>query len=358
MSFVGAPTAESSWLDRDRWPSIWLRRAITIPATAVMLGIALVCAPLWIPVAALVDLLGPKGRCTLRCGLFLTWYLICESAGILSSAVLYAAALLRRGEGPGGPAHRDALFRLQRRWAAALLDGAARIFGFRIIAEGTEHLDRPMLLLLRHASVADTLLASELISRPHAIHLRYVLKRELLWDPCLDIVGNRLPNYFARRDSADSEREIRGIRSLMTGLSSHEGVLIYPEGTRFSQVKRERVLERLRAGGHADLAARAEKLRHTLPPRLGGTLALLEANPGLDVVVGVHTGLEGASSFWQLWNGALRAREVSVRFERFAAGDIPATREARIDWLFARWEEMDRWLAAQAEADRSTGDRA
>ena len=43
---------------------------------------------------------------------------------------------------------------------------------------------------------------------PHQVRLRYVLKRELLLDPCLDIVGNRLPNCFVARSGADAQADI------------------------------------------------------------------------------------------------------------------------------------------------------
>ncbi|MGH0037234.1 MAG: lysophospholipid acyltransferase family protein [Myxococcota bacterium] len=351
MSLVGAQRAEAAFLDRDPWPVVWLRRTVTVGVTCLLLATALAAAPFWIPIAWLLDRALP-GRCTLRCGLFLTYYLACEVLGILAAVGLWIRAALRGPSGPGGPRHLEGLFALQRLWSGALLRGAIRIFGFRIEAEGAEHTDRPMLLMLRHVSVADTLLASELVSRPHLIHLRYVLKRELLWDPCLDLVGNRLPNYFVRRDSTDSEREIQGIRDLMADLGSHEGVLIYPEGTRFSRVKRERIIRRLRDGGHLGLAARAERLEHTLPPRLGGTLALLDANPGLDVVFVAHSGFESVASFWELWNGALRDAVVRVKFWRVPALEIPRGREDRIEWLYERWQTMDRWLAQHSGPSR------
>jgi 1-acyl-sn-glycerol-3-phosphate acyltransferase len=176
-----------------------------------------------------------------------------------------------------------------------------------------------------------------------------VIKRELLWDPCLDIVGHRLPNYFIRRGSEDSDREVRALRDLIRGVRPDEGVLVYPEGTRFSPAKRERILARLRERGQEGLARRAASLKNVLPPRLGGPLALLEDNPGLDVVVCAHTGFERATSFWELWNGGLRKLEVRVCFWRIPFAEIPREREERIDWLFAQWSRIDTWI------DRTAG---
>jgi hypothetical protein len=126
-------------------------------------------------------------------------------------------------------------------------------------------------------------------------------------------------------------------------------VVIFPEGTRFTPAKRERILASLRERGKVALAERAERLARVLPPRSGGPLALLERSPGVDVVFCAHRGFEGAATLGELWHGALVGRRVRVRFWRVAAGEIPAGREARAAWLFGWWERMDAWLGA-AEA--------
>jgi hypothetical protein len=61
----------------------------------------------------------------------------------------------------------------------------------------------PVIVFLRYASVADTLLPAVFLANPNGLKLRYVLKHELLLDPCLDIVGNRLPNSFVQRSAGD-----------------------------------------------------------------------------------------------------------------------------------------------------------
>jgi 1-acyl-sn-glycerol-3-phosphate acyltransferase len=85
-------------------------------------------------------------------------------------------------------------------------------------------------------------------------------------------------NYFIDRDSDDPEDVRTDVQDLLSDLRENEGALIYPEGTRFE------------ARGNQEMADRARGLRHTLTPRLGGALAMLEANSGLDVVFFAHTG--------------------------------------------------------------------
>ena len=81
------------------------------------------------------------------------------------------------------------------------------------------------------------------------MHLLYVFKRELLWDPCLDIAGGHLGCHFARRDAGESEQEVRTLRQLAAELRPREGVIIYPEGTRWTPEKQQRVLERIGKSG-------------------------------------------------------------------------------------------------------------
>lgn len=55
---------------------------------------------------------------------------------------------------------------------------------YQLEVEGVNALQPgPLVVLMRHASLADTLLPAVVIAS-HGIRLRYVLKRELLWDPC------------------------------------------------------------------------------------------------------------------------------------------------------------------------------
>jgi 1-acyl-sn-glycerol-3-phosphate acyltransferase len=332
-----------------------VRRLLSIPAVLVLAAASVLAAPAWIPGLAILDAFRPARRgAALRAGAMLAVYAQCEAIGLASSALLWLAS-----PGRSDAARRRFLRRnlaLQRWWAGALFEAAMRIYGMRLDLEGADEPARgPLLLLPRHASVADTLLPAVLVSAPHGIRLRYVLKRELLWDPCLDVVGNRLPNVFVRRGSEDSEREIAAVAALGRDLGADEGVLIYPEGTRWSREKRARVIERFRAAGDSERALRAERLHTVLPPRLGGPLALLDAAPEADVVFCAHTGLEGAATLADLWRGDLIGRTVCVRFWRVPRGEIPAERAARGAWLEAWWERMDAWIGSHREPGQRGG---
>jgi 1-acyl-sn-glycerol-3-phosphate acyltransferase len=269
-------------------------------------------------------------------------YTLAETVGILSLATTWAASV-------GGRLFdlAPSTFRIQRAWAGFVLTACRMVFGLRITASGLDAVQpTPFILLARHASIVDNLLPAWFISRPLGTHIRYVMKRELLVDPALDIAGNRLVNVFVRRGSGESESDVAAIKSLATTLPDDEAILIYPEGTRFSEEKRIRSLAVL-AKRSPRSHDRVRELTHVLPPRPGGTLALLEGC-GSDVVVMVHRGLDGFARIADIWRGAMVRRHVDVAFWRVPRAEIPTDRSERADWLFDLWTRVDRWMAEPA----------
>lgn len=325
--------------------SVWARRAVSVPVYLLLAAVALVTAPLWAIAAFVWDALtGAARRCPrTRALAFFALYLGCEAGGILAATGLWIVSL---GGRVGGPLRwLDLNAALQRRWADTLFFGSLRLFSMRVSTAGIELVrDGPFLLFVRHASLADTVLAAAFVANPGRLLLRYVLKRELLWDPCLDIVGRRLPNAFVKRRGPGLDAEVAAVAGLARGLDARSAVLIYPEGKRFSDQRRAAALAALEEKGRHELATIARGFRNVLPPRLRGPLALLDAAKGIDVVLLEHTGFEGAATFPQFWHGALFGRTLHVRLRRFPASAIPA--EARDRWLFARWAEMDDWISA------------
>ena len=335
---------------------VWKRRAVTVPLIATLFLAVGALAPLWIPIAAFVDLARGSKTTLLRSGLMLMVYLTCEVVGI---AVSFGLWVRRFGDRTRSARHESDFrlhFQLQTWWATTLMTWSRRLFRLRIHAEGLDALDRPMILMLSHSSIADSLLANEFISKPHGIHLRYLLKRELLLDPCLDIVGHRLPNYFIDRDSDDPEDVRTDVQDLLSDLRENEGALIYPEGTRFTSAMRDRIISRFEARGNQEMADRARGLRHTLTPRLGGALAMLEANSGLDVVFCAHIGFGVVRTPIDLISGALLDARIDARFERIPFEQIPVDPESRRIWLLDQWQRIDDWIGSKriSRADASS----
>ena len=326
----------------------WLRRLVTVPGVVLALALATATLPALLTLAFLVDLVLRRGSFTsVRLVLFLEAFLAIEVLGIAALAGVWLAT-------PGDPRRRAAITGpVQNLYTAALLETTRALFALRFEVEG-DHVAAepgPVLVFIRHSSIADVLLPGVFLARRHGLRLRYVLKRELLVLPCLDIAGHFLPNHFVARDGADSAGEVAALGRLAEGLGDRDGVLIYPEGTRFSAGKRRRILDRLAEDPEA--RRRAARLNHLLPLRAGGSLALLDAAPGCDLLFFGHAGFEGLATLRDIWAGAMVGRTIRLKLWRARAAEIPHGRAARLTWLEGRWQSLDDWLASMERVEAS-----
>jgi len=312
------------------------RRLVTIPVLFTLTLAATALAPVLV-IAGLLLSCFPATRGSARTILFLLGYLWCETLGVLGSGYL---VLRHRNPKRFLAANHD----LQRWWTSALKRLAERLFKLQFHVAGERALDGPAAIVIpRHASTADTIIPMAFYATPRRIRMRYVLKRELLLDPCIDIVGNRLPNLFVDRFGVDSEGARCDVAELVRGAGPDEGVLIYPEGTRYGVEKHQAL--RAQAENNPELLAQLDRWPLLLPPRLGGTLAMLAANPGKDVVFCAHVGFEGSSHFSNLINGSWISADVMIEFWRVPFSDIPADADGQRRFLFAQWDRMHRWVA-------------
>lgn len=335
-------------LHGESWLALWARRFVSIPLFTALAALAIGLAPVWLLVTLLADALWGPRWCwpRTRALLFFCLYLACEVVGVLAAALLWLWHLGGR-RGVGRYVADNAL--LQRVFTDSLFFGAVRIFAMRVQVEGIEEAQRgPFLLFVRHVSTADTVLAAALLANRHGLLLRYVLKRELLWDPCIDIVGRRLPNAFVERAVDKTAADVAAVERLTRDLTPDSAVLIFPEGTRFSPAKRQAALDKLLGQGRTALHAIASQFEHVMPPKLGGPLALLARAPDVDAAFLEHTGFEGAQSFSRFFRGELCGRTIHARFRRVPARDIPATDRER--WLFEQWLRCEQYVAEHLQS--------
>ncbi|MCO4763906.1 MAG: 1-acyl-sn-glycerol-3-phosphate acyltransferase [Myxococcales bacterium] len=338
---------------REPFLHIWGRRLISFSAYAALATTMFALAPLLLLAAALYGAARGGDWSKVRVTLFFLLYLGCEAWGLLAAGALWLLTL--GGVLISAGRYQDLNAGLQRAWSNALFWGSVRIFAMKVEVQGQElAASGPMLLLVRHCSSADTVLAAALVANPNKILLRYVLKKEMLWDPCLDVVGRRLPNAFIDRASRKRGEEVALITGLAKGLDRSTAVLIYPEGTRFSPAKRARALEKLRP--QPRLFDLATEMQAVLPPKLAGPLALLDASPGTDVVVLEHQGFERAASFKEVWRGGLVGARLRVRVRRIKSDEIPS--KDKDLWLFEQWTETDRWVREQTATEPRASDNS
>lgn len=323
--------------------SRWSRRALTwtlAPLALVLLSCAL---PLLALPALIADALGSRPG-HLRALLVMWIVLAAETAGLAAGALIWATSPQAGGSGRARYEERNRA--LQAAWIQTIFGAVSRLFPLELEVSGAEAVAKPgaLIVLSRHSSLLDTLLPAILVAGPSLRRLRYVLKQELLWDPCLDLVGQRLPNAFVARGAQDKGPEVARIGALGRGLGPTDAVLIYPEGTRFSPQALERARAWARAQSSSALGKTAEACRHVLPPRLPGTLALLQAAPQADVLVVAHTGLEALRGISDILRLPRAGARVQVRLTRIPAAEVPRGSEQAAAWLQALWLDLDRWV--------------
>jgi 1-acyl-sn-glycerol-3-phosphate acyltransferase len=328
--------------DSPRATRVW-RRIRGIAVEVVTLVLVTLLSPLLLIGAAAVDaVLWARHRkpwMAVRLLAMLWWFLVGELYGLLGLLAIWLAS-----GGRDGPRRRDRVYRLKRRWLASHLAGIRALFGLRFEVEGLELAGPgPVLVMIRHASIIDNALPDVIVGRAHGLGFRFILKRELQMLPTIDIGGRWVPTLFVRRASGDTAAELERLRNLTVNLSSHDGLLIYPEGTRWTAEKLARAKEII-AERQPEIAPLAAGLRNVLPPRLGGTVALLEWARQADVVIFGHVGLDGFEFISDIWSGGLVGATVQLKFWRFPAAEVPSDRAELVAWLYERWQELDDWI--------------
>ncbi len=298
----------------------------------------------------LADLMRDRRFPWLRAFILISFYCVWELLGVTAAFLVWMVYRSLPGRDRG--VFLSWNYALQRLWVYGFARAGLFLFSMTFRVESGDYPlgKRPVLLLVRHTSLADTILATYLMRVQRNFQLRYVMKRELLWDPCLDIVGNRLPNYFVDRASANTRQQAEAIAVLADGLQSGEGVILWPESTRFSPEKRARALTQLREKGDAILLEMAAAMQFVLPPRLLGISSLLERNPDLDVFFCAHTGFENAASFKDFFGGAMIGREIRAKLWGYPAESVPREPEAQKHWIYENWQRVDDFVRAQKDA--------
>ena len=323
------------------------RRLVSISGLIIGAVILTVAIPVWLPLVMVIDACRLKWRFPLaRLLSFAVCWAWLETAGVLCSVAYWLT-----GQSKNLPKH----YALQRWWADRLLRALNATCGFSVEVENIEALKPgPVLMFARHASLADSLVSAYVVTTLAQMNPRYVLKSELLADPCLDVVGQRLPNHFLDRHATDSTPELEALEALVTNIDAATVGIIFPEGTRANQKKRARALEKI-AAIDSVRADRLRAMKHLLPPRPAGAAAMLRGCPDANVVFAWHVGFEGLDTF----GGVLRAissRMPPIRFHlrRVERAEIPSNSITDTDeltkWLDSEWMRMDREVDEALEA--------
>ncbi|MEZ5376685.1 MAG: lysophospholipid acyltransferase family protein [Acidimicrobiales bacterium] len=315
------------------------RRLTTIPAVLLAVPLWFVLSPLVVPIIVLFDVM--TGRFDLplvRLWAFALVFCFHEWIGIS-----YAAWLWTTG-GFGRRMRNDAHVWMQGWWSTSLLGWADRLLSVHIDADGVPLPEGNVIMLSRHASMVDAIIPAHLFPTRFERPVHYVMKKELLQVPNIDIYGHRLGNHFVDR-TGDTDAEVAQIADLAAQAHPDAGLVIFPEGTYATPNTKRRVSESLARRGDDTALRLNEQLTHLLPPKPAGTLALLANCPDSPIVILAHTGLEGVAELSGLRRHLPLHHPVIVRWWEVDRSTVPTDPADQVDWLNGQWLALDEWVS-------------
>ena len=333
---------------------IWLLRRWVIAPAMILLAVALwVLLPLWlILVAALVPILPGRWRLLRILWVCLVWATAESVLLLILFGWWLASGFGRRIRTPYWEGlHYDMVQGL----LYVVFREARRVLALRIETEGESpdaYPGRPLIVACRHAGPGDSFTLIHALMHWYDREPRVVLKDTLAWDPAVDVVMNRIPSSFVSPGKGGRDFESQ-IADLARNLDENDAFVIFPEGGNFTPARRQRGIDRLRKLGLERMARRAERMTHVLAPRPGGLLAALDAAPDADVVLVAHTGLDHMLTVGDVWRELPMDKVIVMRWWQVPRDEIPAEREARIEWLFLWWERIDAWIDEHQPQDLS-----
>jgi 1-acyl-sn-glycerol-3-phosphate acyltransferase len=342
-------------------PPRWIRRVLLQPLFIVITVAATALSPLLLLVAAAASPFVTGRWRPLRVAAFTIVWMQQEVATIIAFAGLWIIALGRIDT----PRAREQHYRLMRwwlrsarRWGERLLDVTVQIDDDGVAERVLFANDRPLLVFSRHSGPGDTLYLVDMLLDRYGREPRIVMKEMLELDPCIDLAGNRVPNYFVppparRRDGSWEQR----IAELSRTLGNRGALLLFPEGGNFTEERRRRRLARLLRRGRRRDADRAARMEHVIAPEPGGALAAIEAAPDAAVILVAHGGLSGLGESGGLFRRAPIDQVFRVHLWYVDRATIPTVDEAQRQWLLDCWQRIDSWVADDAAAASQEADQ-
>jgi 1-acyl-sn-glycerol-3-phosphate acyltransferase len=332
-------------------PPKWVRRILVAPLAWALFVALVAVLPVPMLVALVASLVGSGRRRALRVLWMVEVYLALE---VVALVVLFGLWI---GSGFGWALRRPGFQRLhyvltgrylrilyrQARWSLRVNVAMAGV-NPDLVAPG-----HPELVFSRHAGPGDSFLLVHALVNWFDREPRIVLKDTLQWDPVIDVMLNRLPSHFITVGGHGTTTEAE-IAVLATGLDENDALVLFPEGGNFTPARRVRAIERLRRLGLHAMADRAERMRHVLAPRPGGTLAALDAAPEARVIWVAHTGVDRLLTVADVWRELPLDTTITMRWWLVDAADVPEGRDERVEWLFEWWARIDEWIG---QHDRS-----
>ncbi len=340
-----------------------VRRAVLAPALIALTTALWVAAPLWLIGAGIASAFVPGWLRPVRLVWVVVVHLTLESLILIELFGLWIASgfglFIRR------PYFQRIHYDLVQAYLVIFMREARRVLRLKIETVGPTpeaFPGDPLLVCSRHAGPGDSFILMYALMHWYGREPRVVLKDTLAWDPAIGIMLHRLPARFIQPNPGAGEGIESQIAEMARDLDGNDAFVIFPEGGNFTPARREKGIQRLRGLGMERMAQRAERMRHVLAPRPGGLVAALEAAPEADVLLVAHTGLDHVLTIRDVWHALPMDKQITMRWWRVPRTEIPAGREAQVEWLFDWWARIDDWVEQHQPVElprpRSTSSRA
>jgi 1-acyl-sn-glycerol-3-phosphate acyltransferase len=331
-------------------PPAAIRRPLTITAW-VMLSLAyLLFSPLLLVAAALaaVALRRPQPLLLFRLALA---YFALEMRTLVACAVLWVASGF--GARIRSPHFRALHYRLLRAFVHGLAARMTTLLDLDVAPELSDgarralESEQPLLFFSRHAGPGDTLLLVDLLLCGYQRLPSLVFKDTLAVDPCVDLIGHRLPHAIL--DTSDPQEAEARIEQVASNLDPRGILMLFPEGGNFTIERRRRALRSLWRKGRRREAEQGRRMSYVMPPHPGGVLAAMHGSPDADVIFSAHTGLGLAAFPRELWRHTPIGETLTTRMWLAPAAERPTSDNEQIEWLYGWWERLNQWVREQGE---------
>jgi 1-acyl-sn-glycerol-3-phosphate acyltransferase len=328
------------------------RRVVLAPTVIAFTILMLTTIPVWLIIAAVLSPVVPGRLRPLRLLWLAIMHLVLESIMLIELFGLWIASgfglFIRR------PWFERVHYDIAQTYLIIFFREAKRVLRLKIVTRGPTpdaFPGEPLLVCCRHAGPGDSFTLMYALMHWYGREPRVVLKDTLAWDPAIDVILNRVPSRFISPNPKAGDDLEAQIGELARNLDQNDAFVIFPEGGNFTPERRQRAIDKLRRLGLEAMASRAERMQNVLAPRPGGVLAALDAAPDADIVLVAHTGLDHLLTVADVWRELPMDKQIIMRWWRVPRTEIPDGRDERIDWLFSRWEEIDRWIDEHRPVD-------
>lgn len=204
-----------------------------------------------------------------------------------------------------------------------------KVVGIELIIKGEPNIDHAPVVICNHQSWFDIALVQEVITSNGPI-IKFLVKREVVWVPVIGWICLALNFPRLRRSKTDGARQ-SDFSIIQKATKTHGdeagALLIFPEGTRFSELKK---------------AKQKSPYQHLLIPKTGGLKVITQhANVDtslVDITIDYH---QKDIRIWNCLHGD--PGKITITLDRYNLSEIGDIEK----WLNNRWLAKDNILSGE-----------